>query len=173
MKWKINADNYQVWPDFTIDITKDITLRTNSQYHLIGNNGSGKSSFIKKVLIPLLQNNPEQQYILYVEQQTQSQFDAVKAYAALQKPPVEVNTFSDMIVALFADLKHQLALSDRPCTIILDECQLTDNIIKELALLKASQYCLFFITHQEGDLGFDATIHHLKLNSINQRLSII
>jgi ABC-type sugar transport system ATPase subunit len=171
MNWIVPASNCPVWSVFSIEVTKDISFECRRHYQLTGDNGSGKSSFLKRILIPQLLTNPSQQYVLYIEQQIQSQFDAVKAYAALQKPPVQISSFEEMVDFQLQTLSEQLKVQDRPCFIILDECQFTQRIVQTLSRLKIKQYCLLYVSHRICDIAVNADIIGLKLDIVNERLS--
>ena len=167
MKWTIPAFKHAVWQDFAIDILSDLILETDKVYQLVGANGAGKSSFIKKILIPAIQSNPDNQYILYIEQQIQSQFDAVKSYAALQKPSARLKTFGEMIEFQIKQLSKSIAVAPRPCMIILDECNLRSEIISKLARFKIKEYCLVVVSHQEIENDMRAELWQIRFDVID------
>jgi len=171
MNWIVPASTYSVWSDFSIEVSKDFTFESGRYYQLTGDNGSGKSSFIKRILIPQLLINQAQQYVLYIEQQIQSQFDAIKAYAALQKPPVQIHTFAEMIDFQLQKLSEQLKDQYRPCFFIIDECQSIQRIVQTLSHLKVKQYCLLYVSHRICEIAIKEDIISLKLDIVNERLS--
>jgi len=137
-----------LWQDFELHIEKDIVLKTGITYHLTGNNGSGKTSFIKKILIPLLNVNPQHQYILYVEQQIQNQFYALKAYSSLSKTSKHLSTFNEMVMYQLNDLKNMLLKDDRPVMLILDEFDITDEVKQTVYELEKNEICILYISHK-------------------------
>ena len=149
MNWLIPKSIYTIWSDFRLEIQHDIKFETGCCYHLKGQNGTGKSSFIKKILIPLLQNQTSEQCILYLEQQVQSQFDAIKAHAALQKPSVHINTVDGMFDYQLKQLSFQLDTEPRPVIIILDETIFSDLINPWLSKTGIESICLVYISHQD------------------------
>ena len=171
MKWIIPATEYQVWKDFSLKLTNELSFETGMFYHLKGNNGAGKSSFIKKVLIPLLQKKPEQQYIFYIEQQIQSQFDAIKAYAALQKPSVQINNFNDMILYQLNKLSEQSKVSKRPMMVILDECSQSSMITEELSKFTDTQYCILFVDHSDCSTDMSNNSKDVIFKSVSAQLT--
>jgi len=82
---RLEADTLQIWPGFRLELPAPLEFQTGFRYHLRGLNGSGKSSFLSRVLLPRLIGNVSY-YNLYFEQQMSLQLDAVRAYAALCKP---------------------------------------------------------------------------------------
>lgn len=173
MNWLIKASTNNVWSDFKIEVTADLVFEAGSIYQLDGDNGTGKTSFIKKVLIPEILLNPDRQYLMYIEQQIQSQFDVVKAYAALQKPAVQIHTFTDMVDYQLYKLSQQLITQSKPCFIIIDESSLLTRIVQTLSRLKVKQYCLVYVSHQKCEIPVNKEILHLKIESINTGLSRI
>jgi Cdc6-like AAA superfamily ATPase len=162
MNWILKAGNYNVWKDFSIEVGSDIALETGKSYQFTGANGSGKSSFIKKILIPFLQKDPEQQYVLYVEQQIQSQFDAIKSYAALQKPAVQLTSFRDMLDYQFKQLSLKIKQNPRPCLIILDECNQLNEVKSKLNKLDRSNYCLVVVSHINCEIELQAKFEQVE-----------
>ncbi|MFB3844382.1 MAG: ATP-binding cassette domain-containing protein [Candidatus Cloacimonadaceae bacterium] len=153
MTWKIAASVYEVWKNFSLEVKEDLILNTGETYHLIGANGAGKTSFLKQILIPQLQSQSDRQYIFYLEQQTQNQLDAVKAYSALQKTAVEILDFEQMLNYL--TFLYQKALTDafRPLLIISDENPYSEKLAFWLEKLNRGDYCLIYVSH--GICAFD------------------
>lgn len=149
MKWIVPCQSYLLYKSFFIKISKDLCFETDKSYWLKGKNGSGKTSFIKKILVPLLQRNPDEQYIIYVEQQIQAQFDAIKSYCLLQKPATEIHSLPDMVKGLFNITIERMSMVKRPIFIILDEYYDIDVINSSLAKFNPDMYCLIIVSHSE------------------------
>lgn len=149
MKWIVPCQSYLLYKSFFIKISKDLCFETDKSYWLKGKNGSGKTSFIKKILVPLLQRNPDEQYIIYVEQQIQAQFDAIKSYCLLQKPAIEIHSLPDMVKVLFDITLVRLNYIKRPMIIILDEYYDVDVINSSLTKFNPDMYCLIIVSHGE------------------------
>ena len=173
MNWNIAAGDYQIWNDFSIQVPSDLSFKTHYAYHLTGVNGSGKSSFLRKVLIPQLMHSPEDQYIVYIEQQIQSQFDAVKANAALHKPLVRIDSFEDMINYLIKCVSIQMNKQSRPCLIISDESALIEQIQANLTKYDIVEYCLVFVSHQDCIIKRELPVIELNFRSTSPTSSTL
>ncbi|MFO7659930.1 MAG: hypothetical protein R6V77_03365 [Candidatus Cloacimonadaceae bacterium] len=173
MNWVVPAEVYHIWTDFSLEIDSELVFAIGKCYHLTGQNGAGKSSFIKKVLIPQLLKQQSLQFILYLEQQVQSQLDAVKANAALQKPAMHINTIDEMFDYQLKQLSRQLAAEPRPVIIILDETILSDLINQWLNKVSVEQACLIYISHQDFDFPSFKEVIKINLKPVSVSLSRI
>jgi hypothetical protein len=173
MNVTIPASVYQLWKGFSLEIKRDLSFNPGFVYRIKGANGAGKTTFIRKLLLPAVQKTPETQYILYIEQQIQSQFDAIKAYAAMQKPAVGIDTFSAMISYLLSLYENVRSSSYRPLMIVCDECQYDDLICQYLQKLEASSYCLIYISHTASAFDNLNQVTDLNLEAISPALSVL
>ncbi len=173
MKWLIPASTYKIWTDFSLKLDHDLVLETGKCYHLTGQNGSGKSSFIKQVLISHLLKQPESQFILYLEQQVQSQFDAVKANAALQKPSVHINNITDMFDYQLHQLSHQMKKEPKPVIFILDETVCLEQIVNWLNKNSTNQVCLIYVSHLQIDFPHFSEVSSIAAKPVSASLSRI
>jgi Cdc6-like AAA superfamily ATPase len=173
MQWVLTKSVYPVWDSYSLSIVEDIILKTGESYRLIGNNGTGKSSFIKKILIPTLQSNTEDQYIIYIEQQVQSQLNAIKSYSMFHNSASEINTVSEMILYYFNSLKQSIAQNDRPIIIILDECFEIELIESLLSEFNKHQYCLIYVSHSELDSVCGSECKEISFEQVNNQLSSV
>ena len=173
MNWIIPSSLYNPWKDFSIELETDLTLQTGLIYQLKGDNGSGKTSFIKKILIPQLLKKPEEQYILYIEQQVQSQFDAVKSYAALQKPAKHITNTEEMISFYFEILTRKLEQESREVVLILDECILPEAVNTQLMKLEKYGLCLIYIAHQDYSFKTEMKKAEFLFKQIDQHKSLL
>lgn len=173
MKWLIPNSTYKIWADFSLKLDHELVFETGKCYHLTGQNGSGKSSFIKQVLIPFLLKQRGSQYVLYLEQQVQSQFDAVKANAALQKPSVHISNITDM----FAYQLHQLSLKTekepRPVVFIMDETVCFEQISSWLARQSLEQVCMIYVSHLQITFSHFPEVESIAVKPLSAKLSRI
>ena len=167
MMWKIAASVYEVWKNFNLEVKEEFALQTGGTYHLTGANGAGKTSFLKQILIPQLQSQPDQQYILYLEQQTQNQLDAVKAYSALQKTAVEINDFEQMLNYLLELYQNALTDAFRPLLIISDENPYSEKLALWMEKLNKGDYCLIYVSH--GICAFDQSSNLRNISLILEK----
>jgi hypothetical protein len=164
MPWIIRPNLYSPWKNFLLEIKESITLETGNCYHLSGNNGAGKTSFIRKVLIPFLQQSPYQQYILYVEQQIQSQFDAIKAYASIRKPEVKINDTQEMITYQIRTINELQRFEPRPLMVILDEPTNPEIFMKWFSQVTLNSLCLLYVSH--SDVEYDCRLNHFLISFV-------
>ncbi len=171
MSWLIPASSYQLWPDFRLEFFRDIVLENGNCYHLQGNNGAGKTTFLKQLLIPMLERDPSRQYVLYIEQQVQSQLDAILAYAALNRYLLPIRTAEDMLDYLLELLHCQLQKSTRPVILILDESIIPGILQKRMAELDQSSICLLYTSHQEVEIAGNLNLKQLRFDVISPQLT--
>lgn len=171
MNWLIPKSIYNIWTDFRIETQQNIKFETGCCYHLKGQNGTGKSSFIRKILIPQLQNRTSEQYILYLEQQVQSQFDALKAHAALQKPSVQINSVEHMFSYQLRRLSHFTEKDPRSAIIILDETIYPEIINEWLQEADLEQVCLIYVSHLDYNFTGFSPIKSIRFQLVSAGLS--
>jgi Cdc6-like AAA superfamily ATPase len=171
MDWAISRGHHNIWQDFSLVVKGELILKTGFSYRLTGRNGSGKTSFIKKVLIPRLQSNPFLQYIFYVEQQVQSQFDAVKAHSAFKSPDFRMVTTDDMVLCQLKLLNEQYKKEPRPVIVILDEYEAPDFLTKWMRQITLSNICLLTVSHSDTSDDDMTGIFALEFKPITSSLS--
>ncbi|HQF67402.1 MAG TPA: hypothetical protein PLC91_00520 [Candidatus Cloacimonadota bacterium] len=145
---RLEAATLQIWPEFRLELPAPLEFQTGFRYHLRGFNGSGKSSFLSRVLLPRLNGNFSC-YSLYFEQQMSLQLDAVRAYAALRKTRQLLASEKDVIDFLLRDLFNRLQEAPRPAYVLMDESPHTSFIADSLQE-QAANSCLIYTSHQEG-----------------------
>jgi len=142
---KIEASLHPIWKDFSLRIETCLEFSPGGTYHLNGANGSGKSSFITRLLLPRLLVLPDI-YTLYFEQQMHYQIQTAKAYASLIKPHAEIKTERDTVDFLLNNLRMSVEAENRPCFIVLDESsfqlQINDFLHKHIP-----SCCLIHASH--------------------------
>jgi energy-coupling factor transporter ATP-binding protein EcfA2 len=157
----IKAGNYQVWPNFALEVSTDLSFEMGKSYQLLGANGSGKSSFIQKLLLPAIREQ-DNAYIVYLQQQMHLQLYALKAHAAFHAPGIRICTANDAAKYLLADLQKAYAARAKNIYIVADECPCLE-LIRELPL----PHCLIVIDHHEvlqnaGQIRFEAVSRTLS-----------
>ncbi|MCB5245875.1 MAG: hypothetical protein WC179_00295 [Candidatus Cloacimonadaceae bacterium] len=144
---RLEAGTYSIWDDFSLELSSDLTFHTGALYHFYGANGSGKSSFIKELLIPSLRKQKDI-FLLYFEQQMHFQIQAVKAYASIMPPRREIHNEIDTVDYLLDNLLLNYTQEPRPCFIIIDESPYELKIY-EFIHRNIKDYCLMYSAHSE------------------------
>ncbi len=137
---------YQVWKSFSLQFDNKISFENGMTYRLSGSNGSGKSSFIKRVLIPELQKS--QIRYLYVEQQVQNQLYAIKADAAIKKYAYSINDDGSVVDYLLQSLIEAEPDYNNPCVFILDETQHYQKVY-DFIYTTGMPFVVVIVSHQE------------------------
>ncbi len=138
MMIKIAKGRYDLWPGFALQLEETLSFEQGKLYHLEGANGSGKSSFINRILISALQK--EKAYILHFEQQASLQLQAVKGWTAIFKPEIRIKTLEQMQDWLIEDLIQNLQKQPLPLWIVADEVQQVSRF-RELGLPGSLIFC--------------------------------
>ncbi len=152
MIWTIPSGKYKLWNSLELSLETDFSVSTGEVHQIKGMNGSGKSSFLKQLLLPYLRTNPGGQYVMYIEQQVQSQMDAITAYSDLHRHPGQIQSTADLLKYQFFLLKESLAMQTRPCIIIADECSNMNELLEGIQQLGFDNTCLIFVAHQQIEL---------------------
>jgi hypothetical protein len=171
MNWLIVKRDYPIWQQFSLRLEDDIDFACGAVYRIAGLNGSGKSSLIKKLLIPQLIQRPDQQYILYLEQNCHNQFDAVKSFALMNQDSHLLATPDDLLSYLFTRLIRCQQASPRPLMIIADEWHDLSQLLIWMDVIKLSPSCLILITHQEEVSIPFAIARPIRIESVSTCLS--
>lgn len=166
----IKAGDYKLWPDFSLSVECDLILPPEQHYYLQGDNGSGKSSFIRKLLLPLLKQTGC--YHLYWEQQIHLQHYIIRAHAALHHHPIPAATDLDCLRYLLMDLALAYHQQPRATHFVVDECtffQELVNLVQESGIPTSLIY-----SHHDGKLlDTDCqTLVFTKLSSSQSVLSV-
>jgi ABC-type dipeptide/oligopeptide/nickel transport system ATPase subunit len=144
---RIEANVYSFWQDFELVLDIDLNFLPGNVYRLVGRNGSGKSTFITQMLLPRLSKRKDL-YLIYSEQQMQSQLQAIKAYAGVFLPRREVNSESEAYSYLAESLTLSRETDERPSFIILDEPLQSADVLSQTFAID-NQCCLIYSSHQE------------------------
>ncbi len=150
MTLSIPTGELQIWNNFSLWIEHDLEFETGKTYHLQGNNGSGKSSFLSRVLLPHLQNSSS--YLLYLQQQMHTQLYAVQAYAAVMKPPQILKTEQEVVNYLGNDLVRNYQLSPRPAFVLVDESRFEAELVGIISL-NCPLTCFILASHHGQPSG--------------------
>lgn len=155
-----------IWQGFSLEILSPLVFEQGCIYHLSGPNGSGKSSFIKQILLPRLSQNPDI-YLLYIEQQMHLQLQVVKAYARMFGPHIAVNTESEAVRYLLADLSRVWQSEGRPCYILMDESRLEEDVIAFTRTM-ADSVCLIYTSHSGVQTSESTVIFEPQTTSLSR-----
>lgn len=143
---RIPSGQYRPWPKFQLILKSDLCFVSGRSYHLKGENGSGKSSFIRQILLPALKSRDL--YYIYLAQQSDTQFYVCKADAAISHYPQPIRSRIDMFNYLLHCLRQKQLEKPKPVLVIADEFGNEANIQTELED-SGFEYCLCLISHND------------------------
>ncbi len=134
------AGKREIWPGFSLKLEKPLHFQTGENYYLKGANGSGKSSFIHRVLLSVLESRKDL-YVLCLQQQMHLQIYALRAQAAIFKPGFAIRGEEDVWRYLWQDLAERQ--DDLPVCVIADEAYNLD-IPRDIG----RPICLIYSSHR-------------------------
>lgn len=143
------------WQDFSLCLEHNLEFHPGTSYYLSGNNGSGKSSFITQILLPLLQLHKDTLYRIYVQQLFHKQGYAIKAHAAIHKPNLKLRSEEDCLQYLLNNLQEAFISEQRPVFFIADESHYLPLINSFFETLDAP-CCLIYCEHGDSSLTSQA-----------------
>jgi len=164
----LNAGDYPLWPSFTLKLPEDLEFSPDHHYYLQGNNGSGKSSFIKRLLLPKLKASDS--YHMYWEQQIEIQRYVISAHAAMHHQPFPANSEQDAMNYLIQNLKQASSLKPRPAYFIVDECTRFEKLLSLLQDVDTNVSIIY--SHHDGKL-LATNCHTIQFTKVNSTLSIV
>ena len=158
------------WQDFSLLIEKKLTFEPGMIYNLQGENGCGKSSFLKHCLLPVLESKKDLIYRIYLQQLFHLQGYAIKSHSAFYKPELELRSELDCVQYLLNNLFETFSQDPRPVYCIVDENRYIQEIHR---YLKENDFpfCLIYCAHSSFSLSEDVNIVNFKV--INPKQSII
>ncbi|MDD2332002.1 MAG: hypothetical protein PHI68_05050 [Candidatus Cloacimonetes bacterium] len=162
----LKKGRYRIWQDFELELIQDLILEPGVCYLLTGANGSGKSSFLKRCLLPGLKLGGY--CYLYIGQQLDTQLYVCKADSAFSQSRINVKDGSSMVEYLFERLAEVLA-QENPgiCYIVLDEYYEYRQVLDYLEDLKIS-CCLIAVSHA----SFECSYPVKELSFVPQSLNL-
>ena len=141
---KIAPGIVSCWQDFSLLIEQELFFLPENIYYLQGENGSGKSSFIKHSLLPVLETQRNLFYFLYFQQLFHLQGYAIKSHSAFYQPELKLKSEWDCIQYLLHNLSEIYAIESKPVYCIVDENRYLAEIyhyLKESGI----PFCLIFL----------------------------
>jgi len=164
---------HKLYAGFTLEITDDLDFRTGNRYYLKGANGSGKTSFLKRILLSKLLEHPARQYILYLEQQMRGQFLAIKAYAAYGDYHLPITCDAEAVQYLLHNLHQCLSYEPRPIVLVIDE-SIAAQPLRDLFAVHSRDACLIEVSHDSGSgreswITLEFTLEHAGLARVGLR----
>lgn len=143
----IEAGTYQAWEDFSLRLATNLDFTPGINY-LSGANGSGKSSFLTRILLPRLLQSSDL-YTVYFEQQMHIQVTSVKAYASIIAPHRQIDGEADTVDYLLDSLLRAYHRRQRPCCIVMDE-SLYARHIYDVLQANLPYFSLVYSAHTES-----------------------
>ena len=145
----IPPDNYPIWEHLTLSVPQTLTFALRRQYLLVGDNGAGKSSFIKRVFIPAFERQADQRLFLwYVSQDFLMQFYAIKAHAAFNRNfRGEIHTHAAALAYMF-DCYASALTGENGLVAVFDETEAFASLAPMLQQIAGLRAMTLLITHQ-------------------------
>lgn len=153
-----------LWETFIIQIESQLQIESGKCYHLEGANGSGKSSFIKRILIPTLSKQAIP--YIYIEQQMRSQLFALMADASLRDYEQRLQSEQDAIHYLMSCLE----VINMPLVCICDESSYVQEVHASL-VASGKEFSMIIVSHEQLQIECDSWIMKL-ISPIATRLAL-
>ena len=168
----IPADNYRIWERLTLSVPEPLDFTLGQHYLLIGDNGAGKSSFIKRVFLPAFEAQADRRFLLfYVTQDFLMQFYAIKAHAAYHQREKSAIHSPEAAIAYLYDC-YRAALHDGAAlAAVFDESEAVVRLrplIEEIAALRSM---IVVITHQQELMEALPNAKRLEFRRLNSQRS--
>jgi predicted ATPase len=173
MLLSISQGKYELNSAMNIQIQSNIEFEYNKKYSISGENGSGKSSFVRNIIYKSVSKNckGKVQYI-YFDQEILLQYYYVKAYISM-KEHKKINSISAFITKTIELHKANNIYNSNKLVVILDE---TDKYIDTsiiFSLIKDYEYAFINISHSTNDnLKYDKVIEINKIDDNNATLKV-
>ncbi len=167
---KLDQAIYPIWENFRLELSQTIELYAGKIYHLQGSNGSGKSSFIRKCLIPALKTKGIP--YIYLEQQMRAQIFALMADAALSEYKSPLQTEADAIEYLLFKAEQNRAVNSLALVCICDESAYSQRVYQVLSE-KGWDFAMLIVAHDHPDFEevteWQTKLLHPMLSSLSPR----
>ena len=157
---------YPLWEGFDLKITDNIMFQSHACVRLLGANGSGKSSFIRKLLIPWLQE--QGMHILYLEQQMRIQNYAIRAEAIVSGSKAIPHT--DLQVAEYLIERYLDSEKEKPLIVICDEFEPT---LSFMAILEQNKLMASYFIVSHANIELPSITLSLELKQANAHLTVL
>lgn len=156
---------FPLWNAFELELVADLEFKSGKVYHLDGRNGSGKSSFIRKCLLPRIME--KRIGYLYLEQQMHTQLSAIKANAALANYPESIHSEAEAVDYLLYDLEKCHRKAEQACFVIWDESEYYPQVYAFLQA-KNIEFVLLLVNHNQIVLPCPISILRLELQTLSK-----
>ena len=172
MNIAIPADDYRIWERLTLSVPEPLDFRLHQQYLFVGDNGAGKSSFVKRVFLPAFEAQADHRLLLfYITQDFLMQFYAIKAHSAFhQREKSAIHSPEEAIAYMYAC--HRRALQeDTALAAVFDESEAVVRLrplIEEIATLRSM---ILVITHQQELMDALPNAHRLEFRRLDLQRS--
>lgn len=173
MIMSILQGNYELNPAMKIQVQNDFHFELNKIYSISGENGSGKSSFIRNILYKNVSKfcKGKIQYI-YFDQEILSQYYYVKAYLSINEHK-KIDTISDFIIKTIELHKSNNIYNSNNLVVILDETDKHIDTLQIINQIKEYEYSLFNVSHSINDnLKYDCILEINKIDDNNATLKV-
>ena len=166
----INSGNYKIWDFLDLYLPEKIEFQKDNNYFITGDNGLGKSSFIKKVLIPeILSENNKNILLFYIAQDFNLQFYAIKAYSASRKgEKKKVNTFEDALNYMLDNFLSSIKRETDSIFFIFDEIEVYSKLAGVMKKINNLNKISVTVTHNNDNLENISTEKQINFSKISK-----
>jgi len=164
----IENGKYELNRSISVSVDNSLKFNFGENYLLTGDNGVGKSSFVSKLLLPLIIPISENNFkIFYIPQDVTIQYYLVKYYYnGLLNEQHDFATIGDALTLVKSKMLDYKDPTTNRIVFILDEIDQYVSLVKFLKDLDRSYYSLFLITHNEKNLPTNMIFKHINFQRI-------
>lgn len=172
---ELTKGEYKLNNSISAKITSDIIFQYGLTYLLNGDNGTGKSSFLKNILVPQIDKIATNNFLLFhTEQDVALQFYVIKSYyKGLKKSKKIFSTFEYGLQNLKEEFLTFNLYKNKQIVFILDEIDQYVDINEFLKDLPIENTTLILATHNKQKLWTKENFITLNFKKINLELTEI
>ncbi len=160
----INSQKRSFYEILNLNIVQDLVFEEGGVYRLEGLNGSGKSTFVSKILIPEIKQN-NKFLLFYLSQDFHLQFYSIQAYAAYKEEKNPINSYEDAVFYFLEQFLREDELENRTIFFILDEIEIFSDFKKIINKIQGLKKIICFVNHS-NKIDYQEILGE-NINSIN------
>lgn len=171
----MTAGEYKLNDALKATIATEIVFQFGSTYLLNGDNGTGKTSFLKNILIPKIDQAANNNFLFFhTEQDLALQFYIIKSYyKGLKKSQKDYSTFTEGLKNLKEEFLNFQFYENKQIVFILDEIDQYINVNDFLKDLPEKNTTLILATHNKQELNGNEKITTVNFHKVTNGLTKI